>query len=213
MSTSQPTPPAASAQTIHMAGILTTIHGLSELPTPCTSISCLWLLHPRLGTAARLVPFADAVIAAYNAPQRRRSSSRPDAAHGLLVVTFDQRNHGSRAVHALANESWKEGNSAHAPDMFGVFNGTARDVGALMEALQSYVLVDGGVVVRDHFVLGVSLGGHAAWELAVWEERVSAVVVVVGCADYMRELLFFFLYIYLYICITFQVEWVFGLGF
>jgi hypothetical protein len=37
---------------------------------------------------------------------------------GLIAVSFDQRNHGSREVTPLANKAWREGNDTHAQDMF-----------------------------------------------------------------------------------------------
>ena len=36
-----------------------------------------------------------------------------------------------------------------------------------------------------NFVAGVSLGGHAGWQLLFAEERIQAAVVVIGCPDYM----------------------------
>lgn len=40
---------------------------------------------------------------------------------GLIAVSFDQRNHGTREVHALANQDWRSGNERHAQDMFGSY--------------------------------------------------------------------------------------------
>lgn len=37
---------------------------------------------------------------------------------GLLCVSFDQRNHGTRQTNVLANQAWKE-NENHAVDMYG----------------------------------------------------------------------------------------------
>lgn len=41
-------------------------------------------------------------------------------------------------------------------------------------------------------VLGISLGGHAAWQIFFSEPRVTTVVVIIGCPDYMRKLDIFF---------------------
>lgn len=41
----------------------------------------------------------------------------------------------------------------------------------------------------DHIVLGVSLGGHAAWQCLLAEPRISAGVVIIGCPDYVRLML------------------------
>lgn len=172
---SHPTPPAAvSSQTYHIAGILTTVYGQDELPPSCDTVTCLWLLHPRL--AASMIHDWDR--------RRRTSGSRK----GLIAVAFDQRNHGSREVDRLANEAWIQGNPNHAQDMFSVFHGTAVDTSLLMDHLGSYVFsTPGEPVIEQHFVMGISLGGHAAWQVLFHEPRVSAAVVIIGCPDYMRE--------------------------
>jgi pimeloyl-ACP methyl ester carboxylesterase len=41
-------------------------------------------------------------------------------------------------------------------------------------------------VIVSHSVLGVSLGGHAAWHCILHESRIHAAVIVVGCPDYIR---------------------------
>ncbi len=105
-------------------------------------------------------------------------------------MAFDQRNHGSREVDKLANEAWIHGNPNHAQDMFSIFHGTAVDTSLLMDHLGSYVFsTQGEPVIEQHFVLGISLGGHAAWQVIFHEPRVSAAVVIIGCPDYMRELI------------------------
>jgi hypothetical protein len=107
-----PSSPPISSKTFHIAGILTTVYGLEELGEACKSISCLWLLHPRLATKQMMQGVASTCISDWN---RRRSSNQNV---GLIAVAFDQRNHGSREVTPLANEAWKSGNPTHAQDMF-----------------------------------------------------------------------------------------------
>ena len=102
-------PPLVSAQTFHIAGILATVYGLEEVLASSRSISCLWLLHPRLQTKQIMANVAATCINDYH----RRSADHKDTA-GLIAVAFDQRNHGSREVNALANEAWKQGNKSHA---------------------------------------------------------------------------------------------------
>ena len=38
----------------------------------------------------------------------------------------------------------------------------------------------------DHLVLGVSLGGHAAWHCIMHDPRITTAVVIIGCPDYVR---------------------------
>ncbi|KFY20599.1 hypothetical protein V493_07647, partial [Pseudogymnoascus sp. VKM F-4281 (FW-2241)] len=73
--------------------------------------------------------------------------------------------------------------------MFGVYNGTAVDVSLLIDHVGSYIAEDfPGVMppIERNLVLGVSLGGHAAWQVLFAEPRVEAAVVVIGCPDYIR---------------------------
>ena len=148
-----------SSKTFHIAGILTTVYGLDNLPPSCTSVSCLWLLHPRLGTKDRMEDIAIQCISSWNA-------RRPwDSKRGLLAVAFDQRNHGSREVDKLANEAWRSGNPRHAQDMFSIYHGTAMDTSLLIDHLGSYITLPNPATIDENYVLGVSLGGHAAWQV------------------------------------------------
>lgn len=108
-----------SAKEYHIAGILVTVYGLDELPN-VTNVACLWLLHPRLQKHAIMAPVAAAAILDWN-NKLRQSQSASSNPKGLIAVSFDQRNHGTREVSKLGNESWKSGNPMHAPDMFSVF--------------------------------------------------------------------------------------------
>ena len=101
-------PAPISSKTVPIAGILTVIHGLEEVPAPCKSISVLWLLHGRLGSKDDMTSTASECINDWN---RRPSSDRKV---GLIAVTFDQRNHGSREVDSTANQAWRDGNVRHA---------------------------------------------------------------------------------------------------
>jgi pimeloyl-ACP methyl ester carboxylesterase len=179
--------PPVSSKTFPIAGILTHVLGLAELPTPCTSVSVLWLLHPRLQQADCMLPLGSLCINTWNRRQQQRGAGA--STHGLLAVTFDQRNHGTRLVDAAANGSWRDGNERHAQDMFSVFHGTAVDVGLLIDHLGSYVFEDRAAPhppIAQNLVLGISLGGHAAWQVLFAEPRVEAAVVIIGCPDYMR---------------------------
>jgi dienelactone hydrolase len=41
--------------------------------------------------------------------------------------------------------------------------------------------------IDQHIVLGISLGGHAAWQVLFNDDRVTAAVVIIGCPDYMSK--------------------------
>jgi hypothetical protein len=109
---SDPTP--VSSKTYTIAGVLTTVYGLDELASSAKEVAVLWLLHPRLQVQSIMAPVAAASIRDWNG----RSASK---SKGLIAVSFDQRNHGTREATPLANESWKQGNPTHAQDMFSIY--------------------------------------------------------------------------------------------
>lgn len=111
-------PPSVSKRTYPIAGILTTVFGLDELPSQASDVACLWLLHPRLATQERMTRIAVEAITDWN---NRIRDGRTQSVKGLIAVSFDQRNHGTRMVDPLANEAWKQGNARHAQDMFSIF--------------------------------------------------------------------------------------------
>jgi len=61
------------------------------------------------------------------------------------------------------------------------------DTSQLISHLESYVFTEqGGPRISQHFVLGISLGGHAAWHCILSDPRITAAVVGIGCPDYTR---------------------------
>ena len=66
-------------------------------------------------------------------------------------------------------------------------DGTTQDVMHMLPYLESYIFhatrTERPRLVK-HLVLGVSLGGHAAWQLAVHEPAIHAAVVVIGTPNY-----------------------------
>ncbi|KAG9239624.1 hypothetical protein BJ875DRAFT_85163 [Amylocarpus encephaloides] len=170
-----------SVKTFHIAGILTDVYGLEELSPNSQLVSCLWLLHPRLQKKETMANVATACITAWNS----RSPTEPKV--GLIAVAFDQRNHGTREVNDLANQAWRQGNPTHAQDMFSIFHGTALDTSLLIDHLGSYVFHDlDQPSIDQHIVMGISLGGHSAWQVLFSDARVASGIVIVGCPDYMN---------------------------
>ncbi len=180
-----PVPPApVSSKTFTIAGILTTVYGLDELQSSHSEVACLWLLHERLATKSCMDPVAAAIIGDWN--QRLREGEAGQTPKGLVAVSFDQRNHGSREVDSLANGSWRDGNATHAVDMFSIYHGTAMDTSLLQTYLSSYIFPRNEHLTATNLLLGVSLGGHAAWQCLVHNPKFTAAVIVIGCPDYGR---------------------------
>lgn len=103
-----------SSESYVIAGIQTTVYGISELAKGISELAVLWLLHPRLQTQASMAALASESIQHWNSKPGSKSK-------GLIAVSFDQRNHGSRQINALANEAWRQGNPRHAQDMFSSY--------------------------------------------------------------------------------------------
>lgn len=180
-SKSVPHPPAVSKAQYVISGLKTLVYGLAELPSSAHEVTCLWMLHPRLQTQECMAPFAAQFIKSWNSQPQAKSK-------GLIAVSFDQRNHGSREVSAIANEAWRSGNEKHAQDMFSCYHGTSTDTTQLLDYLEAYIFPD----ARDHRVIvqnvvfGISLGGHAAWHVLMHDPRFSAAIITIGCPDYTR---------------------------
>ncbi|KAM0347718.1 hypothetical protein ACHAPU_004733 [Fusarium lateritium] len=168
-----PAPPEISIKTIPMAGLLVDVYGLDELPSN-VPVSCLWLLHPRTRTRGRMHDIARRTIAAWT------SHAGADPKRGLIALSFDMPNHGTRLVSESANAAWDKGNATHAIDMFGMVKGGVADMSGLMDLVSGYL----GCQIDAHVCLGWSLGGHSAWQAFFGEKRIDAAVVVIGCPDF-----------------------------
>ncbi|KAF5001896.1 hypothetical protein FGRMN_743 [Fusarium graminum] len=168
-----PAPPEISVKTIPMAGLLVDVYGLNELP-PNVPVSCLWLLHPRTRTRGRMQDIARRTIAAWT------SHAGANPKRGLIALSFDMPNHGTRLVSESANVAWDKGNTTHAIDMFGMVKGGVADMSGLMDLVSGYL----GCEIDAHVCLGWSLGGHSAWQAFFGEKRIDAAVVIIGCPDF-----------------------------
>lgn len=160
---------------INITGLLVTLYGIEQLPNQPDEIVCMWLLHGRSDTQDSMACTAAAMINAWNG--KRKPGER-----SLICVAIDQRNHGSRMVDNHSNVSWNQGNATHGPDMFNTYSGTAWDVTHLITHLPSYLHFK----ISEHIACGVSLGGHASWQLLLNEPRIRAAIIVIGCPDYVR---------------------------
>lgn len=173
-----------SKETHCVGGLLTTVYGLNELQADIRNVACLWLLHPRLQTQECMEPIACSTIDQWNL--KLRNNKKSNKATGLIAVSFDQRNHGTREVAPMANEAWRTGNEKHAQDMFASYHGTAIDTSHLITYVSSYIFPHSNHSIVNNFVLGVSLGGHAAWHCLMQDPRVTTAIVIIGCPDYIR---------------------------
>lgn len=107
-------PLPVSMKTFIIAGIVVRVYGLDELSSAVRRVQCLWLLHPRLQSQECMGDFAAGSLNEWNQCEHKN-------AIGLLAVTFDQRNHGTREADPLSNQAWRSGNVRHAQDMFSIY--------------------------------------------------------------------------------------------
>lgn len=123
MKDSYPTPPpTVSSKRFLITGILVTVYGLEELESSHNKhVACLWLLHARGGSQEKMMPVAGSAIMSWNSRLKQKQPRDRLLAPGLIAVSLDQRNHGSRLVESMANEAWRGGNELHAQDMFSVY--------------------------------------------------------------------------------------------
>lgn len=70
------------------------------------------------------------------------------------------------------------------PDI--VIDGTSLDTSQLITYLSSYVFPHSERTISTHMVLGISLGGHAAWHCIFHDPRIISAIVIIGCPDYTR---------------------------
>jgi len=156
------------------------VHVYSETPASRRPTVVFFLLHGRQGSAEEVDPIARSVI--------EQSHAQHDRKRDLIIVTFDQRNHGARLLSPMANEIWSDkqekNNKNHAIDMYSIQTGTARDVSFLIDFLPSYIFADGNQIV-DWGVAGISLGGHSTWIALSQDSRIRTGIPIIGCPDYI----------------------------
>lgn len=64
-------------------------------------------------------------------------------------------------------------------------DGTATDVSLLIDYIPCYVFPEADRTITSNMVLGISLGGHAAWHCILHEPRITSAVIIIGCPDYV----------------------------
>jgi len=178
----------SSMQTLIIAGLEVNIYSAVPITTrqgERKEVVVFFLLHGRYDSAKDVDGAALSVI------EQTKERSRE-----LLVVTFDQRNHGKRLVDAKCNDGWvpakdtslhlgKEHNVRHAVDMYAIQTGTARDVSMLIDFLPSFLYPDDKPhPIVEWGVAGISLGGHATWITLAHDKRVKTGIPIIGCPDY-----------------------------
>lgn len=90
------------------------IYGLDDVSGTAKYIDVVWLLHGRLKSQDDMATIANNILSLWHKNPNSQST-------GVIAISFDQRNHGSRLVDDNANQSWKQGNDNHAVDMYNIY--------------------------------------------------------------------------------------------
>jgi hypothetical protein len=94
---------------VHVSGLETHVYGLDEVrKSNAHFVDVVFILHGRMGKSQDMEPFALAIL------DKDKAARASDVQRGLIVVLFDQRNHGHRQVSELGNLVWDQGNPLHA---------------------------------------------------------------------------------------------------
>ncbi|GAA5941228.1 alpha/beta hydrolase family protein [Sporobolomyces koalae] len=189
-------PPAIKPTSFDVGGLPIQVYGLDQLsPEPKKPLSVMFLLHGRFGSAD--MKLMSTFASTYLEPPA--GIERGDRKKDLIVVTFDQRNHGHRTTNKMGNFGWKEGgkkrlqerrelgmqdheldNMAHATSMVAIQTGTAKDVSFLIDFLPCTVFPHDERKIVDWYCSGVSLGGHSTWIALTQEPRISLGIPIIG---------------------------------
>jgi pimeloyl-ACP methyl ester carboxylesterase len=103
----------------------------------------------------------------------------------LKIITIDQRNHGNRLIDISKNKAWKDNfglnhsipglnqynpdqddqfdNINHAFDMYSIYHSTSNDISTLINYLPTFLFPNDDKIIKNYYIAGVSLGGHATW--------------------------------------------------
>lgn len=190
--------PNLSKTKMDIGGLPVNIFGLEELtpassralaPTPpdlCIAIH----MHGRGGSADNEEKIVRQIWDRVNRSKKQyiqqSQGQQSNSTFEFLVVSFDARNHGHRTTNEIGQKGWKQGNKAHAMDLYSMIVGTAQDVSFLVDFLPSYLFPYDERKVINYAVIGKSLGGHAVWHVLAKCDKIKIGVPFVSCPDLAR---------------------------
>ncbi|KAJ5572966.1 Alpha/Beta hydrolase protein [Penicillium hetheringtonii] len=169
----------SSVLKINIAGFHTYVYGIDELsPEQAKNTVVLFHIHGRTRSNVEAERFAHQFLHQL----RQHGPSKK----GFVVATFDDRNHGERAIDTKSIQSWKQGNDKHAHDMLAMIDGIAQDIQMVMRYLRLYV--EDRFNPTEFVISGHSLGGHTSWNILADEPKIKAAIISVGCPN-MHDLM------------------------
>ncbi|KAK1238113.1 hypothetical protein MKX08_002692 [Trichoderma sp. CBMAI-0020] len=175
------TTPRSSKTAIAIGGVTIYVYGLEELKQKSgVGVGVLYLAHNRTRTYLVTEGIAHEILHRYRNDGRRKKVE-------MIAVTMNMRNHGDRQVSRDANLTWSGGNDNHAMDLMSMISGATQDFKLVLDFLPAYF----PQFTRFHnIMLGVSLGAHTAWRMALAAQgQIEAFGMVVGCPNLTSLLL------------------------
>lgn len=158
---------------------------VKELPD---QLNIVYLMHGRLRNFRDSTTLAGRLFEAY-----AESGSREDTdttRRPLLVLAWDQPNHGDRTMEEERNLSWTEDNATHAHDMLATIDAAVLGLKNIADFLPAHIPHYKRIRRVTRTVSGVSMGGHAAIRAAVrFPGYFTACVPIIGSFDLTTLLL------------------------
>jgi len=166
--------PEASRTDVSIVGLDLQVFGLAEIESNDLPIACVIATHGRGNNATQMAHFAQGILGRAVGLASGKAKKRE-----AIVVTLDQRNHGTRMVDPKANLAYDE-NPRHLYDMAATVVGGCHDVSLIIDFLAAYLFPHGERVIEEFIPTGVSLGGNVTWRLTRYEPRVSISIPIIG---------------------------------
>jgi len=174
---------------LNVAGLLTNVYARSGLRDNHASepVVVLFFLHGR-GVSMSAEKVYSIARATFARVAEKQASSKQEP-RDFMVVTFDQRNHGTRMVDKRGNLAYsrkaEKHNERNAVDMYGTLMGAVKDVSFLVDVLPSYIFPNDERTIDEWVLAGFSFGGHATWLGLRHEPRIRIGIPICGCPDYL----------------------------
>lgn len=159
-----------------MAGVVVHAFYDGDRPNPFTKavkspLTVLFLLHGReqsVQTHSKEIAFK--LLDEYKGPSP------------LVVICWDQRNHGARLIDPVRNTSWAQGNDNHGTDMLSIIAASVEELKLLVDYLPT--ALDLSLFDVKRVVSGVSMGGHVTIRsVAKYPQLWDGAAPIVGCFD------------------------------
>ncbi|BEI90672.1 uncharacterized protein CcaverHIS019_0307420 [Cutaneotrichosporon cavernicola] len=148
-----------------------TVYGLEEIKGGDKPVAVVIVAHGWANNAAQMENMCHGLVGEMTKLGARRTRD-------VIVVTYDQRNHGTRKLKKDTLSYNK--NPLRLVAMATTLTGAVEDHQLIMDMLEDYVFPLGERKIVEFMCTGVSLGGHAVWRLMKTDPRVRIAVPIIS---------------------------------